>query len=87
MIFSVATVPTACGIETVIVPFVNIGTEELQQCLPLAVLKHDIEGAYASVGIVATVPTACGIETVNHQKNKPTTIATASCNSAYRLRY
>ena len=59
----VATVLTACGIETQEVLKVMAFTHELQQCLPLAVLKlykgFDFEGKEE----VATVLTACGIET------------------------
>ena len=37
----VATVPTACGIETIISPISMANTPgKLQQCLPLAVLKQ-----------------------------------------------
>ena len=62
----VATVLTACGIETplALTPWLSGG--RLQQYLPLAVLKlfcktfyHRIE----AIGEVATVLTACGIET------------------------
>ena len=35
----VATVPTACGIETEKYSVINILYKMLQQCLPLAVLK------------------------------------------------
>ena len=85
----VATVPTACGIETVstlrrkrwrLSPL-------LQQYLPLAVLKPSNSHKFAiSFWKVATVPTACGIETSVHYfhllKKKP-----SGCNSTYRLRY
>ena len=37
----VATVLTACGIETFFVGYVNLIILKLQQYLPLAVLKHD----------------------------------------------
>ena len=62
----VATVLTACGIETWLfwnTPFLNSAT--LQQCLPLAVLKLTkvIEPCKVNKSIVATVLTACGIET------------------------
>ena len=40
ILYRVATVPTACGIETCIGCVVSIPLT-LQQCLPLAVLKHD----------------------------------------------
>ena len=63
---SVATVPTACGIETANyneVVFLKVYL--LQQCLPLAVLKlfSSQDKCMASLCLVATVPTACGIET------------------------
>ena len=62
---AVATVLTACGIETCNINFFHffllLG---LQQCLPLAVLKL---AEYSTVqrmkSVVATVLTACGIET------------------------
>ena len=86
----VATVPTACGIETMgsaltlqfydascnstyRLRYWNEGErlyfyhikEELQQYLPLAVLKRYIQNMYLiAVLSVATVPTACGIETL-----------------------
>ena len=39
---AVATVPTACGIETVVKNTTPINRCELQQCLPLAVLKRHV---------------------------------------------
>ena len=39
-ILKVATVLTACGIETHNLIYLNDGQSQLQQCLPLAVLKH-----------------------------------------------
>ena len=62
---AVATVPTACGIETAFFVFDSANKEFFK---------------------VATVPTACGIET----KQVGFFISgkdSASCNSAYRLRY
>ena len=61
----VATVLTACGIETFKDTMTKLTDIQLQQCLPLAVLK------LASANVlwivlstpVATVLTACGIET------------------------
>ena len=62
---AVATVLTACGIETI--PVGTVSGErmpELQQYLPLAVLKPDnIVMVYICFISVATVLTACGIET------------------------
>ena len=61
----VATVPTACGIETLPQYLDSLFLlRALQQCLPLAVLKQN-NFSSSSIGpaIVATVPTACGIET------------------------
>ena len=61
----VATVPTACGIETFHKSHAGLlNSHELQQYLPLAVLKlvvpyHPIE----RVLLVAIVPTVHGIET------------------------
>ena len=61
---AVATVPTACGIETVNFDTFFNSFEMLQQYLPLAVLKHHcILYLFHSKIEVATVPTACGIET------------------------
>ena len=60
----VATVPTACGIETSNHLLCHSQVYLLQQYLPLAVLKR-LECLILKVAIrgVATVPTACGIET------------------------
>ena len=63
---AVATVLTACGIETSSTSkFWQAKQSLLQQCLPLAVLKLCIRSLYKEwVSIyVATVLTACGIET------------------------
>ena len=58
----------------------------LQQCLPLAVLKLDVDVVEDATSInVATVLTACGIETREIYIAVHKTIY--SCNSAYRLRY
>ena len=60
----VATVLTACGIETLNAFNCNSSVLELQQYLPLAVLKlQEISRLDKSMLIVATVLTACGIET------------------------
>ena len=82
----VATVLTACGIETY---DSNIGWDvkdsTLQQYLPLAVLKPAVGNRSANPFIsVATVLTVCGIETLSG--NACRTMAD-SCNSAYCLRY
>ena len=65
--FVVATVLTACGIETPENGTSRTRSSVLQQCLPLAVLKHDntvfIQETFLEV---ATVLTACGIETLVH---------------------
>ena len=60
----VATVLTACGIETIIKTSTVANSFLLQQYLPLAVLKphNDIEH-FVFESLVATVLTACGIET------------------------
>ena len=83
---AVATVLTACGIETCF--FTNIKSiyHRLQQYLPLAVLKRARIGAQGGqyAALVATVLTACGIETIPREF-KPR--LRASCNSTYRLRY
>ena len=62
----VATVLTACGIETFHACSLFFSSfVRLQQCLPLAVLKHFILlQPLALLPKVATVLTACGIETV-----------------------
>ena len=62
----VATVLTACGIETIIYWFFDyLHQMKLQQCLPLAVLKLAVCQSCPSRRCyrVATVLTACGIET------------------------
>ena len=61
----VATVLTACGIETKMLSFVLASAKALQQCLPLAVLKPRNEGRRlrGRPRAVATVLTACGLET------------------------
>ena len=82
----VATVLTACGIETFFSCEVGGTFSKLQQCLPLAVLKLLYQHLIAVNNsiIVATVLTACGIETI-HTTFKLNYIT--RCNSAYRLRY
>ena len=66
---SVATVPTACGIETLQQDNIESCTVSLQQYLPLAVLKLVLSTFICSSNIfVATVPTACGIETTHTHK-------------------
>ena len=61
---AVATVLTACGIETVIHRKLVVLVLTLQQYLPLAVLKPRRTLKIPSVlWMVATVLTACGIET------------------------
>ena len=112
---AVATVPTACGIETFLfrgnrssnqagcnsayrLRYWNNTDEiatppnwffELQQCLPLAVLKHAKTHTLALTvfDCVATVPTACGIETIHHLLAGWYHPYQWRCNSAYRLRY
>ena len=62
----VATVLTACGIETVYHETVSSlhAAFMLQQCLPLAVLKQHVYVLNQLIlWPVATVLTACGIET------------------------
>ena len=62
---AVATVLTACGIETIIRAMYYLVLIQLQQCLPLAVLKHALQNKnYDAFISVATVLTACGIETI-----------------------
>ena len=64
---AVATVLTACGIETYRMYSQRIAlyTSLLQQYLPLAVLKRDLQLITTDLipQMVATVLTACGIET------------------------
>ena len=62
-VFRVATVLTACGIETQLLRKQYGISVRLQQCLPLAVLKQQVSPRIASLYPVATVLTACGIET------------------------
>ena len=65
MVCIVATVLTACGIETEYMHQNQTHSHQLQQCLPLAVLKHSENTLNISLNDnnVATVLTACGIET------------------------
>ena len=58
---------------------------ELQQYLPLAVLKLVQITQFQTFWKVATVPTACGIETL--RVSPPFTMWSLCCNSTYRLRY
>ena len=60
---TVATVLTACGIETMLSITILTGERKLQQYLPLAVLKLKIPTSNKPFLPVATVLTACGIET------------------------
>ena len=82
----VATVLTACGIETSVRH--NTFDKEaflLQQYLPLAVLKLASSPKCERPGLdVATVLTACGIETYIMANIRTQLV---SCNSTYRLRY
>ena len=64
IVHAVATVPTACGIETILNTKIKVGAGKLQQYLPLAVLKLNYLSWYYLIIVVATVPTACGIETI-----------------------
>ena len=59
---------------------------ELQQHLPLAVLKLHSISPVISVAPVATALTACGIETA-HFTSHQLVGALLCCNSTYRLRY
>ena len=60
---AVATVLTACGIETSLWIFLKFFICLLQQYLPLAVLKLGWDKYFDDAYCVATVLTACGIET------------------------
>ena len=84
---AVATVLTACGIETYNQHPKSAITGWLQQYLPLAVLKlytRRLRNLIHCYG-VATVLTACGIETWEILLFPQ--IFHWSCNSTYRLRY
>ena len=63
---AIATVLTACGIETSVLRCAPTDSPKLQQYLPLAVLKRPASDIISSIGLasVATVLTACGIETL-----------------------
>ena len=83
---NVATVLTACGIETRKDLFKAMQTKKkLQQYLPLAVLKLIDDDLFIELRIVATVLTACGIETIDISIDIGKEFN--SCNSTYRLRY
>ena len=84
---TVATVLTACGIETVTWSSINrFVSQSLQQCLPLAVLKRnhcwfafsDLFCCNSAYRLRYWNITPCCLASW---------IANASCNSAYRLRY
>ena len=69
---SVATVPTACGIETHNILKHNQGSCLLQQCLPLAVLKHHKREYNAESKLQQYLPfTVCdeGCEAVEEQSD------------------
>ena len=83
---AVATVLTACGIETSPKLLCSYSCRDgrLQQCLPLAVLKpFNTRNFLNRASGVATVLTACGIETnispeeFNKPKTKVATVLTA----------
>ena len=84
---AVATVLTACGIETIkkYIPYIKTLYIQLQQCLPLAVLKptEGFSGSGNTIPSVATVLTACGIETtlnlilIFYYKHEVATVLTA----------
>ena len=81
---AVATVLTACGIETRYRQDSQMLILKLQQYLPLAVLKPVETSTSGTVILVATVLTACGIETYKIYQGL---LMIISCNSTYRLRY
>ena len=84
----VATVPTACGIET-LSDAVKIGREYLVATVPTACgieTYSIIVCIYFLIRRVATVPTACGIETILYS-HSIFEFRSLSCNSTYRLRY
>ena len=60
---NVATALTACGIETILEYTFGGKTRQLQQRLPLAVLKRENTLLMKKTKFVATALTACGIET------------------------
>ena len=76
---AVATVLTACGIETAFDDGMGRKNLQLQQYLPLAVLKHyTLNSKRFIVTSVATVLTACGIETIlcRHLRHSTPIVAT-----------
>ena len=68
---AVATVLTACGIETIKLSVAFTQAMRLQQYLPLAVLKPSVvlRHGLSLRSEVATVLTACGIETIINSKD------------------
>ena len=80
------TVPTACGIETNISNLPCLILIELQQYLPLAVLKRDIE--FTPIFVYAGCNSTYRLRYWNLSISKPyALLPSSSCNSTYRLRY
>ena len=84
MFQNVATTPTACGIETrYYCTFWNV-THQLQQHLPLAVLKLS---ATASAFLVTSLQQHLPLAVLKRARTKIASIHTRRCNNTYRLRY
>ena len=85
---AVATVLTACGIETLFDKGVfNYCAYALVATVLTAcgIETRRILAVFKSCFVVATVLTACGIETFSQEKDLLLNVS--CCNSAYRLRY
>ena len=82
----VATVLTACGIETFAEPVMAMITLAVATVLTACGIETMVNLlAKWWLATVATVLTACGIETLDNCINN--FVCCISCNSAYRLRY
>ena len=81
----VATVLTACGIETTAMTITMMNYCQLQQCLPLAVLKPNIAH---HTSYICQLQQCLPLAVLKHSFCKTTFIFyDTRCNSAYRLRY
>ena len=83
----VATVLTACGIETFVATLNGEFQRPLQQCLPLAVLKLNGDGI-KPFAIVVRLQQCLPLAVLKPSSMPATLIMLfTGCNSAYRLRY
>ena len=81
----VATVPTACGIETYETTMQSRIIFSLQQCLPLAVLKQ--EAFVLGIVLFFLLQQCLPLALLKQLDIGFTKLEPLRCNSAYRLRY